>query len=69
MKQNAMQKLDGMNKFNQIKIQNHQIIFQTREMIKISTIAVIHYFSNGHFSEASVIDFKYIKMTGLQDFY
>ena len=24
---------------------------------------------NGHLSEASVIDSKYIKMTGLQDFY
>ena len=27
------------------------------------------FFFNGHLSKASVIDFKYIKMTGLQDFY
>ena len=26
-------------------------------------------FFNGHLSETSVIDFKYIKMTELQDFY
>ena len=25
-------------------------------------------FFNGHLSEASVIDFKYIKMKGMQDF-
>ena len=36
---------------------------------KSSTIAVIHYFLNGHLSEASVIDSKYNKMTGLQDVY
>ena len=34
-----------------------------QEKINISTIAVI-----GHFSEASVIDSKYIKMTRQQDF-
>ena len=27
------------------------------------------FFLNGHLSEASVINSKYIKMTGLQDFY
>ena len=41
----------------------------TREMIDVSTIAVIHYFLNEHLFEGSVIESKYIKMTGLQDFY
>ena len=36
--------------------------------INVSTIAVIHYFLNGHLSEASVIDSRYIKMTELQGF-
>ena len=39
----------------------------TRETVHVSTIAVIHL--NGHLFEASAIDSKYIKMTGLQDFY
>ena len=43
-------------------------IKKKRETINVSTIAVIHYFFNGHLSEASVIDFKYIKMKGMQDF-
>ena len=39
------------------------------ETINVSTIAVIHFFFlNGYLSEAYVIDIKYIKMTGLQDF-
>ena len=38
-------------------------------MIDVSTIAVIHYFLNEHLFEGSVIESKYIKMTGLQDFY
>ena len=43
---------------------------QTGETINFLTIAVIHFFfHNGHLSEASVIDSKYIDMTGLQDFY
>ena len=41
----------------------------TRETINVSAIAVIDYFLTGYLSEASVIDSKYIKMTGLQDFY
>ena len=41
---------------------------ETRETINGSTIAVIHIFLNGHLSEASVINSKYIKMTGLQNF-
>ena len=45
---------------------------RTRETINVSAIAVFHnlsYFVIGHLSEASVIDSKYIKMAGLQDFY
>ena len=30
---------------------------------------MLQQFLNGHLSEISVIDFKYIQMTGLQDFY
>ena len=41
---------------------------ETRETINVSTIALIHHF-NGDLSEASVINAKYIEMTGLQDFY
>ena len=40
-----------------------------KKTINVSTIAVILIFLDGHLSEASVIDSKYIKMTGLQDFY
>ena len=45
------------------------IIMIAIKTINPSTIAVIRYFFNGHLSETSVIDAKYIKMTGLQDFY
>ena len=42
----------------------------TRETINVLKIAVIHFFFlDGHLSEASAIDSKYINMTGLQDFY
>ena len=36
-------------------------------MFRQSRLYII--FLNGHLSETSVIDSKYIKMTGLQDFY
>ena len=39
----------------------------TRETIYVPTIAVIHYFSSR--ASLSVFDSKYIKITGLQDFY
>ena len=41
----------------------------TKERINVSTIAVTHNFLKGHLSETSVIDSKYIEMTGLQGFY
>ena len=62
-----------MNPFkliNTIKITIKMIIIMIAiKTINPSTIAVIHYFFNGHLSETSVIDAKYIKITGLQDFY
>ena len=43
---------------------------EMEEIISISTIAVIFIiFPFRHLSEASVIDSKYIEITGLQDFY
>ena len=55
---------------NTIKITIKMIIIMIGiKTINPSTIAVIHYFLNGHLSEASVTDAKYIKMTGLQGFY
>ena len=53
----------GVDKFN---LKRNK---KTREKIKVSTIAVIHYVLNGNLFEASVIDSKYNKMKGLQDFY
>ena len=40
----------------------------TRETMNIATIAVFHICLDGNPSEVCVIDSKYIKMTGLQDF-
>ena len=60
MKKNKLFKRENKRSTNQIS---------TTETINVSIIAVIHFFSNGHLSEVSVIDSKYIKMTGLQDFY
>ena len=40
---------------------------EKRQTFQQSRLLII--FLNGHLSEASLIDSKYIKMTGLQDFY
>ena len=39
---------------------------EKRSMFRQSRLFII--FFNGHLSEAYVIDFKYIKMKGMQDF-
>ena len=53
-----------------IEISYLEIKIQTRETIKVSTTAVVLYFYlMDIFLKNLVIDSKYIKMTGMQDFY
>ena len=53
-----------------IEISYLEIKIQTRETINVSTTAVVLYFYlMDIFLKHLVIDSKYIKMTGMQDFY